>query len=244
VSYNNLGDVLVPRGNLPEALKSYQAGLAIAERLAKSDPGNAGWQSDLRVSYDNVGNVLMAQGNLAEALKSYQAGLAIAERLAKSDPGNAGWQRELSVSYSKLAVAYGKSGDEPKVLQMLRQGREIMARLTSLSPDNAGWKRDLARFDDQLAGDVYFGSWLPTCDGSFERGEVKTIFKNILLMRITGSEVRDVRDMAETSSDDKGRVCTAKIETNNGAIYRVRYTIQKRPDDTFWTQLQIEQTEQ
>jgi tetratricopeptide (TPR) repeat protein len=39
VSYNMVGDVLVAQGNLPEALKSYQASLAIRERLAKSDPG-------------------------------------------------------------------------------------------------------------------------------------------------------------------------------------------------------------
>jgi hypothetical protein len=41
VSNNKIGDVLVSRGNLPEALKSYRAGLAIAERLAGTDTGNA-----------------------------------------------------------------------------------------------------------------------------------------------------------------------------------------------------------
>jgi hypothetical protein len=43
VSYGKVGDVQVAQGNLPAALTSYQAGLAIADRLAKSDPGNAGW---------------------------------------------------------------------------------------------------------------------------------------------------------------------------------------------------------
>jgi hypothetical protein len=92
--------VQVAQGNLPAALASYQAGLAISDRLAKSDPGNAGWQSDLSLSYDNVGDVQAAQGNLPAALASYQAGLAISDRLAKSDPGNAGWY--LSVSYEKV----------------------------------------------------------------------------------------------------------------------------------------------
>jgi hypothetical protein len=41
--------------------------LAIAERLAHSDPGNAGWQRDLSVSYNKIGDVLVAQGNLPEA---------------------------------------------------------------------------------------------------------------------------------------------------------------------------------
>ena len=61
------------QGNLPAALTSYQASFAIRDRLAKSDPGNAEWQSELAVSYDKIGDVLMAQGNLPEALTSYQA---------------------------------------------------------------------------------------------------------------------------------------------------------------------------
>ena len=66
-----VGDVLVAQGNLPEALKSYRDELAIADRLASADPGNAGWQRDLSVSDNKVGDVLVAQGNLPEALKSY-----------------------------------------------------------------------------------------------------------------------------------------------------------------------------
>jgi len=51
VSYEKVGDVFVAQGNLPQALESFQASLAIAERLAKADPRNAGWQRDLWVSY-------------------------------------------------------------------------------------------------------------------------------------------------------------------------------------------------
>jgi tetratricopeptide (TPR) repeat protein len=47
VAYNRIGDVLVAQGTLPEALKSYRHSLAIVDRLAKVDPGNAGWQRDL-----------------------------------------------------------------------------------------------------------------------------------------------------------------------------------------------------
>ena len=55
--HNKIGDVLVAQGDLPAALTSYQASLAIAERLAKPDPGNAGWQRDLSVSHDKIGDV-------------------------------------------------------------------------------------------------------------------------------------------------------------------------------------------
>jgi hypothetical protein len=90
------------QGNLPDALNSYQASLAVRDRLTKSDPGNAGWQRDLAVSYEKVGYVQVAQGDPPAALTSYQASFAIFDRLAKSDPSNAGWQRSLSVSYEKV----------------------------------------------------------------------------------------------------------------------------------------------
>ena len=73
------------QGDLAAALTSYQASLAIRERLAKADPGNAGWQRDLSVSQNKIGDVQQAQGDLAAALTSYQASLAISERLAKAD---------------------------------------------------------------------------------------------------------------------------------------------------------------
>ena len=80
------------------------------EKLAKQDPGNAGWQRDLSVSYDRVGDVQRAQGDLAGALKSYRDSLGIREKLAKQDPGNAGWQRDLSVSYDKVGDVRARSG--------------------------------------------------------------------------------------------------------------------------------------
>jgi tetratricopeptide (TPR) repeat protein len=59
-----LGDIKKQRGDLAGALKSYNDSLAIAERLAKSDPGNALWQRDLSVAFDRVGDMQKAQGDL------------------------------------------------------------------------------------------------------------------------------------------------------------------------------------
>jgi hypothetical protein len=46
-----IGIVQEAQGDLAGALKSYNDGLAVFERLAKSGPGNAGWQRNLSVSY-------------------------------------------------------------------------------------------------------------------------------------------------------------------------------------------------
>ena len=60
---NGRADVLVAQGDGPGAQAAYQAGLAIAEGLAKRDPANTQWQRDLSVSHDRIGDVLVAQGD-------------------------------------------------------------------------------------------------------------------------------------------------------------------------------------
>jgi len=144
VALDEVGNVLLAQGNLAEALTSYHASLAIAERLAKADPGNAGCQRDLSVSYNNVGNVLLAQGNLAEALTSFQASLAIRERLAQVDPGNAGWQHDLSVSYERVGDVQVAQSNLAEGLTSRRASLVINERLAKADPSNARWQRGLA----------------------------------------------------------------------------------------------------
>ena len=101
-SWNGTGDVLVAQGDGPGALAAYQAGLTIAEGLAKRDPANTQWQRDLFVSKAKIGDVLVAQGDGPGALAAYEAGLTIAEGLAKRDPANTQWQVDLAASCAKL----------------------------------------------------------------------------------------------------------------------------------------------
>ena len=147
------GVVLVAEGNLAEALKSFQEGLAIRERLAKIDPNNARWQRDLSVSYEKVGDTLVAQGNLAGALKSYQDGLEIADRLARADSGNAMWQRDLSVSHRRIGDVLFDQGDLAAALESYRSELSIAARLAQADPGNASWQQDLGIGNERI-GDV------------------------------------------------------------------------------------------
>ena len=61
LTYEKIGNVQKAQGHLPEALASYQVSLAIDERLAQSDPGNAGWQRDLIVSYVKMAEIDRSQ---------------------------------------------------------------------------------------------------------------------------------------------------------------------------------------
>jgi len=54
VGCNRVGNMLMAQDNLPDGFKSYRDNLAIRGRLAKADPGNAGWRRDRSVSYGRV----------------------------------------------------------------------------------------------------------------------------------------------------------------------------------------------
>ena len=146
-----LGDIAKDRGSLGQALEAFEGVNSEVERLAKADPGNAGWQRDLAVSHDRIGEVLFEQGNFADALTAYQTSLAIAERLAKADPANAEWQRDLAISHGLVAIVLARQGARDVALRQFRKGRAIIERLKSRSPDNASLPKDLVWLEGEMA---------------------------------------------------------------------------------------------
>ena len=144
VSHSRIGSVQVALGDLAGALISYRHGITIAQQLAQSDPGNAGWQDDLSVSHNMIGDAQVAQGDLTGALKSYRDGLEIRERLARSDPGNADWQRNLFASHTFVGTVQVAQGDLAGALKSYNIGLEIINRLAQSDPGNAGWQADLS----------------------------------------------------------------------------------------------------
>ena len=145
-----IGDIQQQRNNLAEALGSYRNAESDADRLAKSNPGNAIWQRDLSVSFERIGDIQVAQGDLAGALKSYRDDFAIADRLAKSKPGNAIRQRDLSVSSNKVGDVQVAQGDLAGALQSYRDGFAVADRLVKSSPGNSVWQRDLSISYDKI----------------------------------------------------------------------------------------------
>jgi tetratricopeptide (TPR) repeat protein/MinD-like ATPase involved in chromosome partitioning or flagellar assembly len=139
------------RGNLPAALESYRESLAIAERLAKSDPERPEWQSNLAVLQNKIADVLVAQGDLAAALRSFRDGFAIVEGLARADPDNAVWQRDLSASLNKIADVLAAQGDFAGALKSYRRSLAISKRLVHADPGNAAWQRDLSVSFNRIA---------------------------------------------------------------------------------------------
>ena len=104
VSDNKVGDVLAAQGNLPEALKSFRDGHAIAERLAQADPGNAGWQRDLSVSYAKLAVVYRTSQQAAEAREALVAGRSVIAPLVARFPDQARWKQDLAWFDQQIAA--------------------------------------------------------------------------------------------------------------------------------------------
>jgi hypothetical protein len=96
--------VLVAQGNLPEALKSFRDSLAIADRLAKADPGNAGWQHDLAISYGRVATTEAQTGARDQALSAFRRGRDIIAMLRAASPDNPTLPNDLAWFDSQITV--------------------------------------------------------------------------------------------------------------------------------------------
>ena len=140
----NLGDVLLDRGNLEEALKFFRDGLAIVERFDAANPGNITWQRGVRVFYNGIGAVLARQGNLDDALKLYRDSLATSRRLAAAEPGNTEKQRDLFLSYDRIAVMLERQGKLNDALRFHRGGLAVAEGLVAAYPNNTNWQRDVS----------------------------------------------------------------------------------------------------
>ena len=96
--------MLVAQGDLPEALKAFRDSLAIADRLAKADPGNAGWQRDLSVSYAKLANAYRTAGQLPQAREQLTAGRTIIARLTETYPDWSQWKKDLAWFDGQIAA--------------------------------------------------------------------------------------------------------------------------------------------
>ena len=167
VALQQQGELLLERGQLAEALKSQQKGLAILQNLASRDPGNQEWQFDLSFGLDNVGDVQKAMGDLPAAMHSYQEGLAIRRKLAAQEPANANRQRRLANSLLKVGSAQEATGDLAATLRSYAESLEITRKLVAQNPGNITWQRDLATCLERVGNMQKAKSDLPAALASY-----------------------------------------------------------------------------
>jgi tetratricopeptide (TPR) repeat protein len=139
------------QGDVAGAIAAYDAFFAIADRLARADPGNVIFQRNLLVLHQRTGNLRMEQGDVSGALAAYVAGLVIAERLAKNDPNNSLSLHDLSLAHGKIGNTRAKQGDIAGAVAAYQAGLVIAERLAKADPDNGQWQGFLSAFYFKLA---------------------------------------------------------------------------------------------
>jgi len=83
-------------GRSARRLSAAQADLAIFDRLAKSDPGNAERQRDLSVTYDSLALVYAKSRQMPTAREMLPASRAVVARMATQHPDAPEWKQELT----------------------------------------------------------------------------------------------------------------------------------------------------
>jgi tetratricopeptide (TPR) repeat protein len=140
VSHEKIGDVQVEPGDLAAALRSYQASLAIRDRLARADPGNAGWQRDLSVSHEKIGDVQRARGETSQAIAAFERALNICREAQRRNPDDVQARLFSVVPLWRLGRLKGKEGrtDLEAALAILKP----LAAADRLDHDRRSWPCD------------------------------------------------------------------------------------------------------
>jgi len=143
-----IGDTQRTRGNLREAQRSYEAALAITEKLALADPRNTQWKLDRAIRHDRIGVAQREQGDRTSALRSFQAATDIRGELQALAPRTDAWQRDFHVRYERS----DDKGHE-SLFGVLQRFSVIVSQMnTGLSkPDDLQSQRELCTSYDSMA---------------------------------------------------------------------------------------------
>jgi tetratricopeptide (TPR) repeat protein len=149
---DGLGRTLQAQGRVTEALASYRASLAIAERLA-ADARSFDRHHELALRHVNLGEVNLDRRAFGAALASFQSSLAIARRVAAADPGKARWQQALVLAHERIGDVLRLRGELDAALPSYYESRAAAERLVAVEPGNAEWQRGLSTLHLKI-GDV------------------------------------------------------------------------------------------
>ncbi len=131
-------------GDLASALDSYQKALALRQKLAAADPGNAGERRDLAVTYAAIADVFTNTLEFDRAADNYRKAIALNEGILSVDRNDSEAQRNLSMSYRKLGFTTAQAGDLKGALNFVRKAREINELVLTANPTSPQARKDLA----------------------------------------------------------------------------------------------------
>ena len=133
-SDSNIGFLLIQTRKPDEALKFFQAALAIGAKLADANPSVTRFQSDLATAYLNLGSALAETGAPADGLNSYRAALAILRSMVQQHPESHDFASQLSVTLHDVALIHMDAMRFAEARDALLQAVELQRRALFPTP--------------------------------------------------------------------------------------------------------------
>ena len=147
-----LGNVHLARGNVGEALKDYQAAIALGQKLIATEPDNSRWLDATAKAQLGTADALLSTGRAAEAATVVAAACAGYAHLISKEPDVPGWRegnRNCLVMKARAAISAGNSAEGASVArQAVVVARSIHS--TNAVADAFGLARAL-----RVLGDAY-----------------------------------------------------------------------------------------
>ncbi len=139
-----LGEVRMAQGKLPEAGALMRQSLAIASRLASLDSSNEQWQIGLAHSHFWAGNVDWEQGNVDSALNHFLPFVTISRKLIAEYPDSLAYREELAYALNNIGFAHEARGNVADALASYLASLVISQALVDRDPAKLDWQTALA----------------------------------------------------------------------------------------------------
>jgi serine/threonine-protein kinase len=144
--HHNLAVVDWGDGKLDEARAGFIAELAMAEKLAATNPGDLPLQFKLADINSWLGRIAEQSGNFQEAAALYVHQIAMLEALVKRDPDSAKWRVKLADACGSYSALLSITGQLPASLLQRKRARTLLDALVQHDPANRLWQTNSILF--------------------------------------------------------------------------------------------------
>jgi tetratricopeptide (TPR) repeat protein len=150
-TYGLIGVQLDALARQAEAIKEYEAAVAILRRLVEANPDVTEFQQELTWIYVNISVDLSDLGKTVEAMVASQGALAISRKLAEANPEITVFQQGLSHAYNMTGVLLTTMQKPDEALEALEAGLAIQQRLAEAHPEITEHRLRFARFYNNIS---------------------------------------------------------------------------------------------
>lgn len=147
----NLGIVLLAKGNSEAAAKVFADALTPVESLHAAEPNNRQYREMLAETLANLSEARGYSGRIEEAIAGRERQLTLIKGWLVEGPTDVGWLQKIVPIQRDLARLFGWRGELDLSLAHRTDAVAAAARLVATEPNNSGWLEQSARADYDLS---------------------------------------------------------------------------------------------